>query len=192
MSFLQATEIWKGTKKVNLAQWIERPPVVREGMGSTRGITLCPTLVPCWSVHFWQQLSAALACRGNPTSTIGPHNCWVVCLTVMILISFSTVQIYLYGLSYIHLHFSPSSGILQTHELPVGLIGPLVGHCNWSWVGIPFRLELIHRLYLSHSCLRVVWITAPTSQSLVPFFVGSTRQITRTFADAKPPVDLID
>ena len=49
-------------------------------------------------------------------------------LTAMInhiFISFSAVQIY--ELSYIHLHFSLSTGILRTHS---GLIAQLVEHCT--------------------------------------------------------------
>ena len=58
----------------------------------------------------------------------------VVCITVMtnhVSIYFSAVQIH--DLSYIHLHYSPSTGILKTHKcdhLPDGLIAQLVEHCT--------------------------------------------------------------
>ena len=62
-------------------------------------------------------------------------NLWLIklCLTAMIhhkFICFSAVQIY--DLLCIHLHSSPSTGILRTHsdQLPDGLIAQSVEHCT--------------------------------------------------------------
>ena len=56
----------------------------------------------------------------------------------------------IYDLSYIHLHSSPSTVILRSHnvnQVPDGLIAQLLEHCIciaevMGWVRIPFRPEL--------------------------------------------------
>ena len=55
----------------------------------------------------------------------------ITCLINRAFISFSSAQIY--DISYIHLHSSPSTGILRTRQcdqLPDGLIAQLVEHCT--------------------------------------------------------------
>ena len=68
--------------------------------------------------------------RLNFFSGLNFTTAYCVCVTAMTnhkFMSFSTVQIYRYDLSCIHLHLSPNS---QSDQLPDGLIAQSVEHCT--------------------------------------------------------------